>query len=229
MGLISLDHIAGCDPRTLLQPKWPNWKRHRIQVPVFVGSTPILGTPNTTTTKVMVKDMAKKFILIDDLDGESVATKTVQFEAFGRRYTIDLNDEHANELNAVLSKYASVATEIVAPNRIAAKSIRTPAELNEIRQWARSEGHNVSDKGRIPESVIRKFEHAQEKARLASQKPVESTEEAPKDEETPETVETPQETTEATKPIPVAEFSAELPPVVTTNAKNTGKSKAGVK
>lgn len=179
--------------------------------------------------KVTVKDMAKKFILIDDLDGESVATKTVQFEAFGRRYTIDLNDEHANELNAVLSKYASVATEIVAPNRIAAKSIRTPAELNEIRQWARSEGHNVSDKGRIPESVIRKFEHAQEKARLASQKPVESTEEAPKDEETPETVETPQETTEATKPIPVAEFSAELPPVVTTNAKNTGKSKAGVK
>ena len=113
--------------------------------------------------------MAKVYQLVDDLDG-TPATQTVQFDAFGRRYSIDLSDANAAELNAVLTKYASAGTEIVSPNRIAAKAIRTPSELNAIRGWARGQGHTISDKGRIPEHIIRQFEKAQEDAEVAAER-----------------------------------------------------------
>jgi hypothetical protein len=131
----------------------------------------------------------------------------------------------------MLTKYASAGTEIVSPNRIAAKAIRTPSELNEIRNWARSQGHNVSDKGRIPEHIIRQFESAQAKAKQvenAPETPAQATNETPKGDDTTKTVET---VTEAPKPVavPAAEFSAEMGQVLSLNAprKNTGKAKAG--
>jgi hypothetical protein len=184
--------------------------------------------------------MAKVFTLVDDLDG-TPATQTVQFDAFGRRYSIDLSDKNAAELNAVLTKYASAGTEIVSPNRIAAKAIRTPSELNEIRNWARSQGHTVSDKGRIPEHIIRQFEAAQAKAKQVETAPEtneETTEEAPEGEGTGSEVGDAGEPTQAeeasgnVKPVPAAEFSAEMGKVLSLDAgtRNTKpKAKAGTK
>jgi len=176
--------------------------------------------------------MAKVFTLVDDLDG-TPATQTVQFDAFGRRYSIDLSDKNAAELNAVLTKYASAGTEIVSPNRIAAKSIRTPGELNEIRNWARSQGHSVSDKGRIPEHIISQFEKAQKEARNAAEKAAETPEEAPEGDDTTGGENGDLVTSEAPKPVgvPAAEFSAEMGEVLSLTAprKTGAKAKAGAK
>jgi hypothetical protein len=58
--------------------------------------------------------MAQRTVLVDDFD-ESEATQTVEFGYRGRQYAIDLNDEHAEEFNSLLSRYVAAARDITQP------------------------------------------------------------------------------------------------------------------
>jgi hypothetical protein len=181
--------------------------------------------------KVMVKDMAQKIVLVDDLDGVSDATHLLTFFVDGDEYEIDLNAEnnakYEEEIAAhrqMLQFLADHGRRVERQRKLAPKA-RTKADYDKIRDWARENGFpQVKDAGRIAEHILTAYD----KRVVAPQKSAETTEEGSKGEGTPETVET---VTESPKPVavPAAEFSAELPPVVTTNAKNTSKPKAGVK
>jgi len=49
-------------------------------------------------------------IFIDDLTGEQLADgQTVEFGIDGERYTIDLTNEHADELREALARYVEAA------------------------------------------------------------------------------------------------------------------------
>jgi hypothetical protein len=105
---------------------------------------------------------------IDDLDG-SDAAGTFDFALDGRQYQIDLSDENAGKLRDALAPYIGAARKAGgrgrgrATGRIAV--IEKPARPNRdqtaaIREWARANGHEVSDRGRISKSVMQAYQAA---------------------------------------------------------------------
>jgi hypothetical protein len=105
--------------------------------------------------------MARQVIttLIDDLDGKT-ADRTVEFSLDGINYTIDLSEANAGKLRKALDPYISAGTRLGRgsgriPARRATPS-RTAGSRDEnrlIREWAVANGHQISERGRIPQSV----------------------------------------------------------------------------
>ena len=102
-------------------------------------------------------------LFIDDLDG-SAAEGTVRFGLDGTEYEIDLNEEHAKELRGALARYVSVARRA---NGTARRPVRTarraPAgglNTTEVREWAKAQGIEVKDRGRVPAELVVKFKAA---------------------------------------------------------------------
>ena len=110
--------------------------------------------------------MAKQVItvLTDDLDGGD-ADRTIEFALDGVSYTIDLSEKNAGKLRKALDPYLAAGTRVGRTSangrigsRAAAAPIRSSREQNQaIREWAAKNGHDVSDRGRIPASVIAAF------------------------------------------------------------------------
>jgi nucleoid-associated protein Lsr2 len=105
--------------------------------------------------------MARQVIttLIDDLDGKK-ADRTVEFSLDGINYTIDLSEANAGKLRKALDPYISAGTRLGrGPGRIGARRgvpSRTAGSRDEnrlIREWALANGHQISERGRIPQSV----------------------------------------------------------------------------
>ena len=105
--------------------------------------------------------MAQKvnIVLVDDIDG-SDATETVLFGLDGATYEIDLNDKHASALRDALAGYLGHARKVSNSRGRKAKTTTTGPSARELRDWARSNGHEVSDRGRVPAEVREAFEAA---------------------------------------------------------------------
>ena len=106
--------------------------------------------------------MAQKVqtLFIDDLDG-SEADGTVRFGLDGAEYEIDLNTEHAQQLRDALAPYISAARRARnssgSPARRASKSTKAGPDSTEVREWAKAQGIEVKDRGRIPAELVVKF------------------------------------------------------------------------
>ena len=110
--------------------------------------------------------MAQKVVvsLVDDLDG-GTAHETVQFSLDGKHYEIDLSDTHATALRESLASYIGSAHRPSGTRRArTASSTISPSvdrEQNQaIRDWARTKGMKVSDRGRIPSEVLTAYHQA---------------------------------------------------------------------
>lgn len=105
--------------------------------------------------------MAQKvhITLEDDLDGGD-ATETVTFGLDGKSYEIDLNDKNAGALRNALAKYVAAARRAGGRGTGSKRRTQMGASAREIRDWARSNGHPVPDRGRIPADVREAFEAA---------------------------------------------------------------------
>ncbi len=104
--------------------------------------------------------MAKTVItmLTDDLDG-SEADETVSFAFRGTSYEVDLSAKHANEFEKAIGKYLDMAQK-VSSGRVGRGTSRRPAgpAAGDIRSWARDNGFEVNDRGRVPAEVREAFE-----------------------------------------------------------------------
>jgi len=102
-------------------------------------------------------------LLIDDLDG-SEAEGTVRFGLDGTEYEIDLNAEHAQALREALARYVGSARRAGGGARRPARGgRRTPAggvDSTEVREWAKAQGIEVKDRGRVPADLVVKFKAA---------------------------------------------------------------------
>lgn len=102
-------------------------------------------------------------VLVDDIDG-SDATETVSFGLDGTTYEIDLNDKNAGALRDALSGYVGHARKVGSASRRGRKSSAPAAasgtSAREIRDWARSNGYEVPDRGRVSADVRAAFEAA---------------------------------------------------------------------
>ena len=109
--------------------------------------------------------MAQKIqtLFIDDLDG-SAAEGTVRFGLDGAEYEIDLNEAHAKALRDALARYVSASRRVSGGARRSARTgRRAPANgLNttEVREWAKAQGIEVKDRGRVPAELVVKFKAA---------------------------------------------------------------------
>jgi hypothetical protein len=105
--------------------------------------------------------MAQKVetLLVDDLDG-SEAEGTVRFGVDGSDYEIDLSTSHAQQLRDALAPYISAARRTsTGPRRTGQKATKA-ADPIEVREWARAQGIDVKDRGRVPAELIAKFKAA---------------------------------------------------------------------
>ena len=109
--------------------------------------------------------MAQKVqtIFIDDLDG-SQADGTVRFGLDGTEYEIDLNAEHAQQLRDALARYVSAARRTGGsarrPSRSGRRAQPSGPNTTEVREWAKAQGIDVKDRGRVPAELIVKFKSA---------------------------------------------------------------------
>ena len=108
--------------------------------------------------------MAQKIqvLLLDDLDG-SAADGTVRFGLDGTEYEIDLNAEHAQALRDALSRYVQAARRVGAGARRPARGGRRAAggvDSTEVREWAKAQGIEVKDRGRVPAELVARFKAA---------------------------------------------------------------------
>jgi hypothetical protein len=109
--------------------------------------------------------MAQKVqtFFVDDLDG-SEAKGTVRFGLDGTEYEIDLNAEHAQQLRDGLARYVAAGRRVAASTWRPARSGRKaqPNALNttEVREWAKAQGIDVKDRGRVPAELVVKFKAA---------------------------------------------------------------------
>lgn len=121
--------------------------------------------------------------LVDDLDG-SDAAETVTFALAGRQYEIDLSGENAAKLRESLASFVAAARrsggrQRSTGTRSAARAVSSVAIDREhtaaVREWARQNGHEISDRGRIPNSVLEAYEQrtAAPSAPLEKDAPVE--------------------------------------------------------
>jgi hypothetical protein len=100
--------------------------------------------------------------LVDDLDG-GTAEETVEFGIDGVSYEIDLSASNAGKLRDSLADYVGNARKAggrrkaAGPARRASSGGRASVDREQnaaIREWARKNGFNVSDRGRIPAEVL---------------------------------------------------------------------------
>jgi len=102
-------------------------------------------------------------LLVDDLDGGE-AEGTVRFGLDGAEYEIDLSAEHAEALRAALAPFIGAARRSPAAGRRPARGGRRAGasglDTTEVREWARAQGIEVKDRGRVPAEVIARFKEA---------------------------------------------------------------------
>ncbi len=107
--------------------------------------------------------MAQKvnIVLVDDLDGTE-ATETVTFGLDGSSYEIDLNDANAAALREALSGYVGHARRVTGGGRRARKATGGASSSNtkDVREWAKEQGMEVSERGRISADVQQAYDAA---------------------------------------------------------------------
>ncbi|GAA4617357.1 Lsr2 family protein [Actinoallomurus liliacearum] len=105
--------------------------------------------------------MAEQIIkrLIDDLDG-SEAEETISFAIDGVAYEIDLSAENAEILRDRLSPFVEHGRRAGDLRRPRSRAVSSRQRSVDIRAWAKARGIEVSDRGRIPATVIEQYERA---------------------------------------------------------------------
>lgn len=104
---------------------------------------------------------------IDDITGEEIKKGKGGPTTFGlgnSTYTIDLTDKNQKALEDLLQPYIDKAQKMrIGGAGTAGKPVRRSRvgpDPREIRDWARTNGHEVPDRGRIPGEVKKAFEEA---------------------------------------------------------------------
>lgn len=97
---------------------------------------------------------------IDDIDGIDLGTEanTLFFGFEGKEYSIDLSDENADTFRQIMVPYIEAGHRVTGNKTKTARTAKTPSRSTKaIREWARANGHDVSDRGRIPADVMQAY------------------------------------------------------------------------
>lgn len=118
--------------------------------------------------------MAERIVrqLIDDIDGTDITDgggEQVEFSVRGVAYRIDLSAANIAKFDKALKPYVDAAERVGGSARRSATTAKPKAtasatgsseQLTAIRDWARRNGYEVSDRGRIRAEVVEAFNAA---------------------------------------------------------------------
>lgn len=94
-------------------------------------------------------------VLVDDIDGDE-ASETVSFALDGVDYEIDLNEGNARALRDALTRYVDAGRRVGGRRRRGQKAAAggsTGPSAADIREWARANGWDVPERGRVSAEV----------------------------------------------------------------------------
>ncbi|QNJ42014.1 histone-like nucleoid-structuring protein Lsr2 [Streptomyces buecherae] len=103
-----------------------------------------------------------EILLVDDIDGGE-ADETITFGLDGRTYEIDLTGKNADKLRKALKPYVESGRRIggrATSGRKAKPAASGGADTAKIREWAKENGFEVNDRGRVPATVREAYEKA---------------------------------------------------------------------
>jgi Lsr2 len=108
--------------------------------------------------------MAQKVqvILVDDIDG-GPADETVLFSYAGTSYEIDLSTANAAKLRDAFAPYVDTARRVGGRSAAGRGRSRRGAGDNrtaQIREWARANGHQVNERGRVAAGIVEAYDKA---------------------------------------------------------------------
>jgi hypothetical protein len=103
-----------------------------------------------------------QYMLVDDLDGTE-AVETVSFSLDGVSYEIDLTAANAKKLRNDLAAWVGFARRSggrKSSRKAGASGGQRRGDLSAVREWARKNGHQVSDRGRISAGILADYDKA---------------------------------------------------------------------
>ena len=86
--------------------------------------------------------------------------ETVLFALDGTSYEIDLRTRNAAALRAALGAYVEAGRPIKNTRRRRGTRTATGAAARTVKEWARANGYEVNDRGRIPAHIREAFDAA---------------------------------------------------------------------
>ena len=98
-----------------------------------------------------------------DICGGTKDARTRTITLDGRALEIDLCGKDARGLDKVAGKYVPAARKLTTSRRSASSGHRTVGDRQrsaDIRSWARTQGFELSDRGRIPANVEQEYDAA---------------------------------------------------------------------
>ncbi|UGT62857.1 histone-like nucleoid-structuring protein Lsr2 [Nocardia asteroides] len=108
--------------------------------------------------------MARKVIveMVDDFDGKSTAEETVFFALDGAQFEMDLSTDNAKQLRAFFEQWTPHARKVgrAPKSKSVARSTDNREKTQAIRDWARTNGVDVSSRGRIAAEVVDAYKQA---------------------------------------------------------------------
>jgi hypothetical protein len=109
--------------------------------------------------EIVQKPVVKIF---DDFSGDELpeTAKPVRYQFNDRAYNLYLSDGSKRSVDQFIADLTSGADEIVTGSRRKAPPIKAGYSLEDLREWARANGHDVSDNRRAANSVIDAFNAA---------------------------------------------------------------------
>jgi len=103
-----------------------------------------------------------QYLLVDDVDGAE-AVEAVSFSLDGVSYEIDLTAANAKKLRSDFATWVDHARRSGGrkSSRKAGASVgQRRSDLSSVREWARKNGHQVSDRGRISADILTAYDKA---------------------------------------------------------------------
>lgn len=108
--------------------------------------------------------MARQFQVryIDDIDGTDLGdnANAISFAFEGKEYSIDLSDENAEAFRAAVAPYIEAGHRVTGSRAKTARKATAKNSVGDtkaIREWARINGYDVSDRGRVPADVMQAY------------------------------------------------------------------------
>lgn len=101
--------------------------------------------------------------LTDDIDGTDIPAgrgETITFALDGKAYEIDLTNKNATALRKTLAPYVSAGRPVKSSRGARVKRTTVGSNSRTIKEWARANGYEVNDRGRIPNDIREAFEAA---------------------------------------------------------------------
>lgn len=97
--------------------------------------------------------------LVDDLDGTE-ATETVTFSLDGNTLEIDLSQANAAKLRRTLGPFVANARKGTLSPKKRRRTGAGRAQSTQMREWAKTHGYKVNERGRIPQNIVAEYETA---------------------------------------------------------------------